>query len=201
MHTKAPRSLLFLTLCLPMVSTGCPGDDNSGGGETSYPAGGSSASGGGAGVGGGEAGGAEAGPGGGPGSGDSSTSDPTAGDTGSGSCGAGGEIDHAFSPSMDECSHEMYVAYMDVMSVSIDPAGTEVALQILGSPGLEEVTGTVGRTCNVTATGTGTVAGYPDIQVDWEGVLDAQGFTGSLTLGGAGQLPGGCPIVYAVAPN
>jgi hypothetical protein len=49
------------------------------------------------------------------------------------------------------------------------------------------------------ATGRGTVAGFPDIAVVFEGTLDETGISGELTMGAEGGLPQGEPIVYQVS--
>jgi hypothetical protein len=48
------------------------------------------------------------------------------------------------------------------------------------------------------AEGRGTVAGYPNIAVTYEGTLTENGISGDLTMGAKGGLPQGEPIVYQV---
>ena len=48
-----------------------------------------------------------------------------------------------------------------------------------------------------TASGSGTVAGVPDVMVEMAGTIGADGdMTADITYGGGGRLPGGQPIVY-----
>jgi hypothetical protein len=49
------------------------------------------------------------------------------------------------------------------------------------------------------ATGRGTVAGFPNIAVTFEGTLTEAGISGELTMGAEGGLPQGEPIVYQVS--
>jgi hypothetical protein len=49
------------------------------------------------------------------------------------------------------------------------------------------------------ATGRGTVAGFPNIAVTFEGTLNEEGVAGELTMGAEGGLPQGEPIVYQVS--
>ena len=49
------------------------------------------------------------------------------------------------------------------------------------------------------ATGKGSVAGFPNVGVSFEGTLGADGrLTGIYTMGAGGELPGGRPILYRV---
>ena len=48
------------------------------------------------------------------------------------------------------------------------------------------------------ASGSGTVAGFPGIAVTFEGTLDESGVSGEYTMGANGGLPGNEPIVYKV---
>ncbi len=85
-----------------------------------------------------------------------------------------------------------------------------------GSP-LDSMQGTMNQDCSFTASNTGTVAGFPGILGEIDGQFSGpiprsarrranmnlpdqaaygEGFTGAITFGGNGGLPGGQPIVY-----
>ncbi len=125
--------------------------------------------------------------------------DPTT-DTSGDTCGAGGRIEHAFAVAQDDCSHHPYGGFLDTMGVLVILDGEIATLEIVGGPTLEPVSGPIGDDCSVALQGSGTFAGYSGISVSWDGSLSDAGFTGTLTIGQDGQLPGGCPIAYDVTP-
>jgi hypothetical protein len=118
-------------------------------------------------------------------------------------CGPGGTFETRFTVEDDECGHAPFVGFRDVMTVAITVGRrSAISVEIATDPGLEPVMGAIGDGgCMLSASGEGTVAAYPDIQVDWEGTLASDGLTGTLTLGADGALPGGCPITYGVVPE
>ncbi|GEM_PF-5001621 len=60
------------------------------------------------------------------------------------------------------------------------------------------VTGDIGEDGTFRAEGQGTVAGFPDVTVVFEGQLEGTTLTGEYTMGTAGELPGGEAISYSV---
>jgi hypothetical protein len=121
----------------------------------------------------------------------------TAGTTGT-TCEAGCTIPTMLAVTMDECGHEMFVDLGPTEDVVVTVDGFNITIEILGTPGLGPVVGSIDGNGNFTASGTATVAGYPNISVEWVGTFDGASITGTLTLGSDGNLPNGCPIVYAV---
>jgi hypothetical protein len=71
-------------------------------------------------------------------------------------------------------------------------------INIRGPDPWVEVTGTLADDGSFTATGTGTVADFPDIAVTFEGTLTSDGLAGDYTMGAEGGLPTGQPITYRV---
>jgi hypothetical protein len=70
---------------------------------------------------------------------------------------------------------------------------------VSGNPPFVDVTGTVDDQCNFTATGVGTVAGYPNVSVAMEGGVSDSTLSGTYTMGAGGELPGGMPIIFHFA--
>lgn len=60
------------------------------------------------------------------------------------------------------------------------------------------VTGDINEDGSFVATGRGTVAGFPDIAVVFEGTISLDRIAGEYTMGAEGGLPGGEPITYLV---
>jgi len=77
---------------------------------------------------------------------------------------------------------------VDVFSGSISIEGPRPWVNVYGD--YDEDTG------SFYAEGTGTVAGFPNIKVIYEGTLDESGITGEYTMGADGGLPANEPIVY-----
>jgi len=67
---------------------------------------------------------------------------------------------------------------------------------ILGPFPWVSVSGTIDQEGNFMAEGRGTVAGYSNILVTFEGQVSGQGLVGEYTMGAGGGLPGGFPITY-----
>ncbi len=70
------------------------------------------------------------------------------------------------------------------------------------------VTGTLQDDGSFSGTGTGTVAGFPNVSVTFTGTIDFDettgapvSITGTYTMGAGGELPGGNPAVYTIGPS
>lgn len=60
------------------------------------------------------------------------------------------------------------------------------------------VSGELNRDGTFSAAGTGTVAGFPNIRVTFNGTISLQHLEGDYTMGADGGLPGGQPIIYRI---
>ncbi len=75
------------------------------------------------------------------------------------------------------------------VNVSADPSTNFVAVNGTYDP----------DTNTITATGMGTVAGFPNVSIELEMTIGDDGeVTGTYTMGGNGELPGGFPAVYEI---
>ena len=92
---------------------------------------------------------------------------------------------------------------IQLMTTGVLTAGmSNVTMTIAGPPGSNwvTVTGTYDSSTNrFVLTGTGTVAGRPNVGVRFEGTITTSGaLSGDYTMGTGGELPGGQAIVYSV---
>ncbi len=71
-----------------------------------------------------------------------------------------------------------------------------LTLTITGDGSFVDVTGTVSESGEINATGTGTVAGFPNIAVRMTGTLRGGDLNAQYAMGTNGGLPGGFPIVF-----
>jgi hypothetical protein len=94
----------------------------------------------------------------------------------------------------DDGGHVIFVGLPDVMSLLV----TYGSIMIEGPEPFVAVAGEVADDGSFTATGTGTVAGFSDITVIFEGVITPESLTGEYTMGADGGLPGGEAIVFEV---
>lgn len=74
-------------------------------------------------------------------------------------------------------------------------------ITITGPAPFVAVTGDLADDGSFSIAGVGTVAGFPDVDVSFEGTVSTTGLTGSYTMGTGGELPQGEPIVYEVESN
>lgn len=92
-----------------------------------------------------------------------------------------------------------HAPFVNLQSATLTTSVTPTSLGVSGDHPAT-VTGTgplVTATCTGSATGRGTVAGFPDIRCDYENVRLSDGrLTGSYTCGVGGGLPGNQPIRY-----
>jgi len=81
-------------------------------------------------------------------------------------------------------------------------AAASTTVKVTGSSGSNwvPVTGNVDTDSGAfSLTGSGTVAGFPNVSVKFEGTVTKDGaLNGTYTMGAGGELPQGIPIVYAV---
>ena len=96
---------------------------------------------------------------------------------------------------IDEDGHATFVGMpeqllVEIFGGSININGPRPWVNVSGD--YDEATGAF------SATGSGTVAGFPGIAVIFEGSLDETGVSGEYTMGAEGGLPGGKPIVFSV---
>lgn len=102
--------------------------------------------------------------------------------------------------------------YRTTMSIKQDPGHSEVirmpqdieltvmtgSVIVLGPSPWVGVLGEIDDTGHFIATGTGTVAGFSNVSVLFEGTLDDSGISGDYTMGAGGELPGGEAMVYSL---
>lgn len=82
--------------------------------------------------------------------------------------------------------------------VQVGIVGNEIAVS--GASPWVNVAGTIDAEGSFTSSGSGVVAGFPDVTVTFNGQATASGISGILTVGAGGELPGGDAAVYAVNP-
>jgi len=119
-----------------------------------------------------------------------------------------GEIPVCILVTLDRAGHATFIRLGDRATITFRIEGTEIVLDVVGQdPALTNITlrGEVDLAGGFTATGTGTVAGFPGIAGQFEGqvTFDADGnlvLSGTLVLGLDGKLPQGEAITYALAP-
>jgi hypothetical protein len=95
----------------------------------------------------------------------------------------------------DKAGHVTFIGLpedflIEVLFGSITIKGAHPWVNVTGD--FDEDTG------KISAAGKGTVAGFPNIQVTFEGTLDETGISGEYTMGANGGLPGNEPIRYSV---
>lgn len=95
---------------------------------------------------------------------------------------------------LDSAGHADFI----LMPSNIDLEVFQSEISIRGPDPWVEVNGTLADDGSFTATGTGTVAGFPNIAVTFEGTLTSDGLAGDYTMGAEGGLPTGQPITYRV---
>ncbi len=97
--------------------------------------------------------------------------------------------------SLDPAKHDDFILLPSHLALEV----VQSQLTIRGPDPWVEVTGTVADGGgSFTATGRGTVAGFPYIAVTFEGTLTSDGLAGDYTMGAEGGLPTGQAIIYRV---
>jgi len=111
--------------------------------------------------------------------------------------GDGGVFDITTEIESDPGGHTEFIGEFPP-SVEVAIAGHDIT--VTGVAPWVGVTGTIAEDGSFTCGGSGTVAGFPDVSVTFEGTAAPSGLTGTLTVGAGGELPGGDAAVYAVHP-
>jgi hypothetical protein len=111
--------------------------------------------------------------------------------------GSGGDFDIATEVESDDGGHAELIGEFPP-SVGLEIDGHDVFIG--GEAPWVGVAGTIEDDGSFTCSGSGTVAGFPDVQVDFLGQASPDGLSGTLTVGADGALPGGTPVVYLVNP-
>lgn len=111
--------------------------------------------------------------------------------------GSGGVFDIVASVVTDEGGHAEFIGTFPP-SVNLEISGNELAIS--GEAPWVSVFGTIEDDGSFVCSGSGLVAGFPDVQVDFTGQATPEGISGTLTVGADGALPGGTPVVYNVTP-
>ena len=73
-------------------------------------------------------------------------------------------------------------------------------INVFGDSPWVTVSGTIQSNGDFICTGSGTVAGFPNVQVDFIGQANPKTLNGTLTVGADGALPGGSSIIYSISP-
>lgn len=111
--------------------------------------------------------------------------------------GSGGIFEISTAVVSDPGGHAPFIGdFPPLLEVSI--AGNAVSM--FGDPPWVTVEGTIQANGGFTCSGSGTVAGFPDVQVDFVGQAAPGALSGTLTVGADGALPGGTSVIYSVSP-
>jgi hypothetical protein len=109
-----------------------------------------------------------------------------------------GELEQAFNVItdilFDRGGHAEFIRMLLAFVLNISPG----SVVIEGPDPWVTVIGEVGDDGSFVATGRGTVAGFPDIAVVFEGTVSMDQIAGEYTMGAEGGLPGGEAITYLV---
>jgi hypothetical protein len=109
-----------------------------------------------------------------------------------------GELEQAFNAITDILSdkggHAEFIQMLLALILNVSPG----SVVIDGPDPWVTVTGEVKDDGSFIATGRGTVAGFPDIAVVFEGTISMDQIAGEYTMGAEGGLPGGESITYLV---
>jgi hypothetical protein len=95
----------------------------------------------------------------------------------------------------DPFNHNGFVQFGTVRSIVCARSGS--TLTASGSPPFVSLTGPIDANGTFKLTGSGTVAGYPNVNVVWDGAAQGNSITGRIVVGAGGGLPNG-PIEYNV---
>lgn len=114
-----------------------------------------------------------------------------------GQLGSGGPFEISTAVVSDPGGHAPFIGdFPPLLEVAI--AGN--AISMFGDPPWVTVEGTIQSNGSFTCSGSGTVAGFPDVQVDFVGQALPGALSGTLTVGADGALPGGTSVIYSVSP-
>jgi hypothetical protein len=103
----------------------------------------------------------------------------------------------------DDAGHKIFVALEDTSNVGTEIAEGMAALTFKSANGATEITlsGPIDENGNADLSGSGLVAGFPDVSGTFVGTVEVAPdgsivVNGELTLGANGELPQGEPIIY-----
>jgi hypothetical protein len=95
----------------------------------------------------------------------------------------------------DDDHHKEHINMADYLTLTLE----EGSIRIKGPFPWVTVSGELSQDGSIDASGKGTVAGYSNIKVTFQGSVSNGHLQGSYTMGVNGGLPGGKPIVYGVS--
>lgn len=99
-----------------------------------------------------------------------------------------------FGVDSDDAQHAGPIGMPEMADLSVQ----EGSITIEGPSPFVTVSGDLADDGTFSITGSGTVAGFSDVGVLFEGTVTVDGLTGLYTMGTGGELPTGTPIVYSV---
>jgi len=108
-------------------------------------------------------------------------------------------VDIAVAEGGDPAGHQEFVEQAAPMPGELEVIVEDGTITIRGDAPFVEVTGTIGDDGSFTATGSGTVAGRPNVTVAFEGTLTDGTLAGTYALGVGGELPQQQAISYDVS--
>ena len=106
----------------------------------------------------------------------------------------GGTYPVTITITLDLSGHDPFIG----MPSSMDLEVFQSDITVTGPSPWVEVTGALQSDGSFSATGRGTVAGFPNIVVTFEGTLTSAGLSGEYTMGAEGGLPTRQPITYHI---
>lgn len=99
--------------------------------------------------------------------------------------------------SSDPSNHAEFIGELPP-TVELSIEGNQVT--VMGDAPWVTVSGEIQDDGSFTCGGSGTVAGFPNVTVDFVGQAQPGLLTGTLTMGAGGELPGGNPAIYSIHP-
>jgi hypothetical protein len=96
--------------------------------------------------------------------------------------------------SRDPAGHGPFIVMRELMRLLV----TIHSITVEGEAPFVTVTGDIADDGSFRAEGSGTVAGFPDVTVVFQGRLDGDRLVGEYTMGAGGELPGGESITYTI---
>jgi len=105
-------------------------------------------------------------------------------------------IKPSISVKFDPAGHAQYIV-LKVTQLKIVISGEEITIS--DPPPWVDLSGTISSDGTFTASGQGTVAGYPGVAVTMSGTLQNGNLDSTLIMGGDGKLPTGQSITYSVS--
>ena len=99
--------------------------------------------------------------------------------------------------SSDPSNHAEFIGELPP-TVELSIEGNQVTM--MGDAPWVTVSGEIQDDGSFTCGGSGTVAVFPNVTVDFVGQAQPGLLTGTLTMGAGGELPGGNPAIYSIHP-